>query len=42
MPTIVEHYGEGQVKEAFKIFCDEKGYEHQEGAVLLNEFLKNK
>jgi DNA repair protein SbcD/Mre11 len=42
MPTIVEHYGEGQVKEAFKIFCEEKGYEHQEGAVLLNEFLKNK
>ena len=42
LPTVVEHYGEDQVKEAFKAFCDEKGYEHKDGIVLLNEFLKTK
>jgi exonuclease SbcD len=42
LPTVVEHYGEDKVKEAFKAFCDEKGYEHKDGIVLLNEFLKTK
>ena len=39
LPTVVEHYGEEQVKDAFKVFCDEKGYDYQEGVVLLNKFL---
>ena len=40
LPTVIEHYGEEQVKDAFKSFCNEKGYEYQEGIVLLNEYLK--
>lgn len=40
LPTIVEHYGEDQVREAFKGFCDDKGYEYEEGIILLNNFLK--
>ena len=39
LPTVIEHYGEEQVKDAFKSFCNEKGYEYQEGIVLLNEYL---
>lgn len=42
LPSIVEEYGEDQVREAFKDFCDDKGYEHEEGIILLNQFLKNK
>ena len=42
LPTVVEHYGEDQVRDAFKVFCDDKGYEYQDGIVLLNEFLTNK
>lgn len=40
LPSVVEHYGEEQVRDAFKGFCDEKGYDHQEGVELLNNFLK--
>lgn len=40
LPTIIEHYGEDQIKDAFKSFCSEKGYEYQEGIILLNEYLK--
>ena len=39
LPTVVESYGEDQVREAFKSFCDEKGYDYQQGIVLLDEFL---
>ena len=39
LPSVVEHYGEDQVRDAFKVFCDDKGYDYQEGVVLLNEFL---
>ena len=42
LPTVVESYGEVQVREAFKVFCNDKGYEYQEGIVLLDKFLKNK
>mgnify|MGYP003646915741 FL=1 len=42
LPTVVEHYGEDQVRDAFKVFCDDKGYEYKDGIVLLNEFLTNK
>jgi len=42
LPTVVEHYGEDQVREAFKDFCQDKGYDHGEGLELLNNFLKNK
>ena len=42
LPSVVEEYGEDQVREAFKVFCDDKGYEHKDGILLLNEFLKNK
>lgn len=42
LPTVIESYGEDQVREAFKGFCNDKGYDYQEGVVLLDEFLKNK
>ena len=42
LPTVVESYGEDQVREAFKGFCSDKGYEYLEGVVLLNKFLKTK
>ena len=42
LPTVIEHYGEDQVRDAFKSFCNEKGYDHQQGDVLLTEFLKQK
>ena len=45
LPTqliVVKHYGEDQVRDAFETFCDNKGYEHQQGVVLLDEFLKLK
>lgn len=41
LPTVVEHYGKEQVQQAFKEFCEEKGYIYEDGVVLLNEFLKN-
>ena len=42
LPTVIESYGEDQVRDAFKVFCNDKGYEYQTGIVLLDEFLKNK
>lgn len=39
-PVVIESYGEGQVREAFKTFCNEKGYDYDKGVVLLDEFLK--
>ena len=42
LPTIIEHYGEDQVRDAFKVFCNDKGYEYKEGIVLLDNFLKQK
>lgn len=38
-PTVIEHYGKDQVKDAFKVFCNDKGYDYQEGIVLLDKFL---
>lgn len=40
-PTVIENYGEDQVRDAFKVFCNEKGYNYQEGIILLDEFLKD-
>ncbi len=42
LPTVVEKYGEEQVKSAFEIFCEEKGYSLKEGLTLLEEFLRSK
>ena len=39
-PTVIDMYGKDQVKDAFKVFCNDKGYDYQTGIVLLDEFLK--
>lgn len=42
MPKVTEVYGKEQVRETFKSFCEDKGYDHEKGIVLLDEFLKTK
>ena len=42
MPTVEEYYGEDNVRDDFKEFCTDKGYNHKEGAILLEEFLTSK
>lgn len=39
VPQVVQNYGVDQVREAFKSFCDDKGYDYKKGSELLEEFL---
>ena len=40
LPTVQEIYGKGDIKKTFKQFCEDKGYEHEEGKRLLDEFFQ--
>lgn len=41
-PEVVESYDVNQIEATFKDFCEDKGYDHDKGKVLLEEFLKKK
>lgn len=41
-PKVIESYDEDQIEATFKDFCEDKGYDHDKGKVLLEEFLKKK
>lgn len=42
LPTVVEYYGEEQIRDAFKDFCEEKNLNYKEGLEKLNKFFKEK
>ena len=41
-PTMIKVFDEKSVQERFEKFCEEKGYDWEEGVALLNKFLKKK
>lgn len=42
LPEVIEKYDEESVREIFKVFCNDKGYDYPVGLGLLEEFLKEK
>jgi len=41
-PNIIKKYDKKQVGEKLKIFCNEKGYSYERGAVYFEDFMKDK